>query len=824
MIPFFFEQWKKAEDWMKSIAFPAIKSNLLSEKALEIKNYRVLCVDDDRSFCQFVKSLGETLHIETATAHTLEKAIFLIESSSKYDAFIIDGHLPDGVGFELIAWIREKKGWKHPIGFISHVYHDALTFKTLKEVFKVDYVLEKPIHPPEVKQLLIQLCQLRPSETSQHSLYHSILSDLKSSYEKSIPEKIECLERKILAVQRNPTPENLASLKFEVHKIGGSAATYGFAAVFETCKKIEFELMNHINLAKEGYIDPQWLLSLDRFYSEIKWHFQIKSSEKILKSLKPFSHLPFYYLIDDKIHQFEEETKDRLNVLIESLPSQAIEKLSSSDCFPQILILNAIYTTSSLSGYDILKAFYRKDDSLANTNTICLLVDQKNLQQQIEALKRGMTFILEKPFEPAFALSLLEQIPFRNLPFYFKILIIEDDEDISRYIQNTLKYAGMEIQVAHDFNQLERQIPGFNPDLVLVDVHLRNEFGMGILEWLRSVAKYKKLIIGMLSVSEEENYLIQKCYEYDVNDIVFKPLERGLIQRKVAHLLIKQGKQDLMKEIKNGKEMGSRVFKGFLKKLKKTYKTPFPKVMVIFEIDNFHSLKRKMQKLLIRLFFDEIEGLLKKYDMSAYLGRGHFALVFQGFHPHFVRLFIRSFLFDFISSIKKKSSSHLSYIIKGSLTTLSKDKGIEETIRYGKELIKHHASDNKKIEGDEGDNVYLVMDSSTPQGNSNEVWIFYEPSEQIEPFEKSLETSGFKVAFKTKWEDILGDNKFIPLLILTKRFIEKEEPAFLDRILKMNEGHIPVVSLSHNPTVEYLHELLERVNYYEFPFGLIIII
>jgi CheY-like chemotaxis protein len=269
MLSFFFKKWQQTQVWLKTR-----RDVLFSTKVLNPTVCTVLCVDDDHSFCLFMQKLADSLGIRLDIAYSVQEAQEAIEKKSDYQAFIIDGHLPEESGFVLVAWIREKKKLTVPIGFISRIYRDAASFRLLKEQLQVNYILEKPLAPSEAYQLLVQLC---PSQLAvgKEPFLDALLADLKMSYQRTIFDKIERLEKMILNVQKDPSIENLQILKEEVHKIAGSAGMHGYIVVSDLCKNLELDLIKQIDLVKRGEFDLKWLSLLDDFFAQLKFNFQM---------------------------------------------------------------------------------------------------------------------------------------------------------------------------------------------------------------------------------------------------------------------------------------------------------------------------------------------------------------------------------------------------------------------------------------------------------------------------------------------------------------------------------------------------------------------
>lgn len=816
MLSFFTKKWKQAQEWIKTAAFPAIKT-LIKKGSLEEPVYKILCVDDDRSFCQFMKRLAYSLGIQLDEAYSIEEAKRAIENYPNYQALIVDGHLPDGSGFQFVAWIREKKKLKTPVGFISRIYQDSKSFRLLKDGLAVDYVLEKPIRPSEVHQLLIKLCQIKPQPPEEEPFPDDLLADLKESYQKTISDKVERIEKLILAVQKDPSINHLQALKEEVHKISGSAGTYGYMAVSELCKNLELDLIEQIEFAKRGQLDHQWLFSLDEFFTQMKLHFQIEIVESDTQNAMRARHLPSVYIVDEDqafLNSFAQPNQElRFDILTETRPERAIQTLLTADFYPQILLFSARYHSSVLTGYDLIKAFFQKNDYL--TSLVAVMVEAQDLEDQIEALQKGMTFLLRKPLSVFFLLSLLDQTFFRPLPLPYKILVIDDDVDISQYILKTLKFSGLNAIALQNLQELEKTLPEYQPDLILLDVNLTDESGAGILEIIRKTLKYKKLLVAMLTVTQQDTFLIQKCYESDVDEILFKPLEGGILQRKVAYLLKKQTndtlsvKQDAVTGLENRQTL-----KHYLQELQQ--RVSFPIQLVIFELEDFASISQKIKKEALTNISQALEDLLKKYDMAAYLGEGHFALVFQGYESHFIQLFMHAFLHRVHARLKDNVIQNKTFHLNEIIRTLTPESPVDDFLQQSEELLE---TLKKELP-----NQLVRLKSHPPFIGPHEVFIFHDELKSPDFLKTFFEKQPFKVTLFSKPEDVVPHSPVsLPLIILTDSWVGAKGLHLIKKFSSQHQFQVPLLYFSQLLEKEDLQRLLSEVHYFEAPFGMILI-
>lgn len=817
MLSFFQKKWREAQNWLKGTAFKSFPS-LSREKDLAHPICQMICIDDDKSFCIFMQQLAHSIGIQMDVAHAIQEGKELIEANPEYKSFIIDGHLPDGSGFELVAWIREKKGIALPIVFISRIYQDATSFRLLRESLKVNFVLEKPIRPAEVQQLFAQLCHsmsLQPA--MQEPFSDELLLDLKISYQKTISDKVERLEKMILDVQKKSSIENFQILKGEVHKIAGSAGSYGFLAVSDLCKNLELELAKQIDLTKQNQFNAAWLASLDDFFTQIKLHFQMKIPEFEFQSSLRTGFLPTIYVVDEDeefLKDFTQSIRELdFEILTEKNPDQAIQKMLAADFYPEILFFNAHYHSSSLMGYDLIQAFYQNNDEL--TNVIALMVEEQDLGSQVEALQKGMPLVVAKPFLPSLFLPLLESTPFRALPLPFKVFIIDDDLDICQYVLKTLKFTGLEVRALQDISDLENTIKKESPDLILLDINLTDQDGVGILHRLRHDWGYQDLLVGMLALTQQESHLLQQCYEANINDLLFKPLERGVLQRKVSLLLKKKAEEKLSaKQDEKMKWASVQTFKRYLNELEQHLQPFYLKMLVIFEVGGLSTANSKIKKKVVEMISQSFEDLLKKYEIATHLGHERFALIFQGYDPHFVQLLMRHFL----QSVQTYLQSHLlvePFPIYEALVLLSQGTSDVHILHRSGELLELAKKMAKE-------SISMITDPSFVA--LKEVFIFHDETQPLDFLETLFKEQGFKVRMSVNCEELPQASQALPLFILAGSFAEAKGVHLLKKLISQNQIQISILHLPFLPDQDYIHRLLRGVDYFQSPFSLVILL
>ena len=102
-----------------------------------------------------------------------------------------------------------------------------------------------------------------------------------------------------------------------------------------------------------------------------------------------------------------------------------------------------------------------------------------------------------------------------------KVMILEDDPTTQSLLSTLLRFEGYEIVLPHDVSEqiILDDITHLQPDLLLMDVHLRRVNGLVILEMIRSNSGLNSLKVVITS-GEDYSY---ECSKLGANRFLMKP-------------------------------------------------------------------------------------------------------------------------------------------------------------------------------------------------------------------------------------------------------------------------------------------------------------
>ena len=123
---------------------------ILLDEIRAMKPYRILIIDDEADFCLLLKNYLSRLGHQVDTANTLQDGLNAVASFSP-DIIFLDNHLPDGLGWQQVPFIKKTYPETH-INLMSAYYTHLAHLQNYPDVT----FIEKPIALKDINRLLSQ--------------------------------------------------------------------------------------------------------------------------------------------------------------------------------------------------------------------------------------------------------------------------------------------------------------------------------------------------------------------------------------------------------------------------------------------------------------------------------------------------------------------------------------------------------------------------------------------------------------------------------------------------------------------------------------------
>lgn len=117
-----------------------------------------------------------------------------------------------------------------------------------------------------------------------------------------------------------------------------------------------------------------------------------------------------------------------------------------------------------------------------------------------------------------------------------KILIIDDEPELSRAVAVRLKASGFEVEISCDGPNGINKTKEIKPDLILLDIIMPKMDGYEVCKKLMADSELKDIPIVVFSASQERE-LETKCRELGITNFIVKPFETNDLLDMVNEVL-----------------------------------------------------------------------------------------------------------------------------------------------------------------------------------------------------------------------------------------------------------------------------------------------
>ena len=123
-----------------------------------------------------------------------------------------------------------------------------------------------------------------------------------------------------------------------------------------------------------------------------------------------------------------------------------------------------------------------------------------------------------------------------------KVLVADDEPDISEIISFNLAKEGYDVSTARDGNDALEKVKKIQPDLIILDIMMPGKTGMEVCEILRAQPEFKDTLIIFLTALNDEISQI-KGLECGADDYISKPISQKVLISRV-NAIFRRTKKD----------------------------------------------------------------------------------------------------------------------------------------------------------------------------------------------------------------------------------------------------------------------------------------
>jgi DNA-binding response OmpR family regulator len=316
-------------------------------------------------------------------------------------------------------------------------------------------------------------------------------------------------------------PETISALRRELHRVHGTAGSYGFAEASRLAAKLE----QRVALWEQ---DPE-LERLQR--ATIIGHF-VSALRLAMSAEAALGHAPVSrrrMMLVDVAPAYARRLRSEA-----ALRGYQLSAVRASDLTPAALRELAPHVV--VVPVEQL-AEVRELTASANAGVIALTDDASDAAVAAQAV--GGVTTADQGDELGTLFDLADRLSLGSSTTGATILVLDDDPSILTIVQFLLESVGVRIMTCDTPNELHQQLAATAPSLLVMDVRMGDVSGIELARELRTLPAYRDLPIVLISADTEERTQ-EQARRAGVDDFIAKPIAAPDLRACIARHLERQ--------------------------------------------------------------------------------------------------------------------------------------------------------------------------------------------------------------------------------------------------------------------------------------------
>jgi diguanylate cyclase (GGDEF)-like protein len=331
------------------------------------------------------------------------------------------------------------------------------------------------------------------------------LEDLHKRFAGTLPERIRHLEECCVVFLANQSDtEEMENVVRAAHTLAGSAASFGFKDVSSAAKTLEATIKSWAEKTGNQGEKPEIRISvciesLKSALIENNSSFDIKAcckAPEISHSLRPHEKVVF---IVEENHLLIRNLSLQLRYfgyLVRSFNSLSELREGAKNIIPSVIIINMTFRGADSPEAQAIREI--RNEFMSNVPVI-FISGCADFDLRLQAVRAGAEAYFVKPLNITMLIDKLDSLTSGMTVEPYRILVIDDDAELSAYYSLMLTQAGMITEVANDLVKIVSHISEFNPDLILMDMYMPVCNGIELSKVIRQMDEFVSIPIVFLS-------------------------------------------------------------------------------------------------------------------------------------------------------------------------------------------------------------------------------------------------------------------------------------------------------------------------------------
>jgi diguanylate cyclase (GGDEF)-like protein len=328
----------------------------------------------------------------------------------------------------------------------------------------------------------------------------------------------------LLDAAGNERQRLLQALRDQLHRLAGSAGTFGFVQLGQQARELEQQAerwLERLQRQQQGL--GEFVAALQQLGSQPLAATAVGEAPRpTRKAVRSDDGSRYIYILEEEAAAGESMrlTLNNFGYRAEHFNSIAGLDAALQQHLPDALIVDVNLPGESCSGLDYAARLQQRLDTPL---PLLVLTQQDDFATQLQAVRAGALGFFAKPVDIPQLESRLERCFAQQHGEPYRVLIVDDDQDLASRYSLVLRGAGMLVEVLREPAQIFAHLRDFNPEVVLLDVNMPDCTGPELAQIIRCNDDWLRIPIIYLSaetdIAKQMSALIKAG-----DDFVTKPI------------------------------------------------------------------------------------------------------------------------------------------------------------------------------------------------------------------------------------------------------------------------------------------------------------
>lgn len=325
------------------------------------------------------------------------------------------------------------------------------------------------------------------------------LKALKDAYLARLPDELKQLA--LLLAELNSEEGRVPAMEqfnHKLHKLAGSAGSFGLADFGKKAKTLELEVQTWLAGAEPSAGQLQKFSAAVLGLAQLLEPSETKPAPFVSRNIPQNNGSTLIYVLEDEPAIAQEicESLRHFGHEVQHFNNLALAEEEILRRPPNFMICDIMFEAE---GRETPAAVAQLQQQLEHPIPVIFISTREDFQAYHDAVKAGAVGYFVKPLDIIRVVDCFEYYLDRQRSAPYRVLIVDDDKDLSEHYKLVLNGAGIRAEVIQDPSHIFDVLSEFYPELILLDLNMPHCSGTDLAQVIRLNEEWLKVPITYLS-------------------------------------------------------------------------------------------------------------------------------------------------------------------------------------------------------------------------------------------------------------------------------------------------------------------------------------